>query len=435
MSTSTRLRAVKVLHKVLSVQGEGQSLREALAQLPTELPDSDRGLLVDLCFGVCRHYRLLDHWLEQHMDRPLKPSARTVRLAVLCGLYECWFSPRPAHAVVNAWPEVVRKLQVPWASGLINALLRKASRLTAAEVQQALPVPVASSLPDWLWYTWQQDWPEQADAMAWASLSAPPMTLRINRRFWQPDEARKQLGGHSGVLSPWSLYLDKPRPVQQLPGFTEGRFSVQDEAAQLPAELMELAQAGGRILDACAAPGGKTGQLAERFPDAEIIALDVDQQRLKRVADNLQRLQVVAKLCQGDAATPEQWWDGQPFDAILLDAPCSATGILRRQPDIKWHRRVDDIASLVSLQQQMLGALWPLVKPGGILVYATCSVLKAENARQVEHFLQLHTDATEDTRLMGVTGCDQGPGIQLLPTRDQQDGFYLARFYKRPQAR
>ena len=429
MADNVRVLAVRALLRVLPADGAGQSLREVLADQPPLLA-AERGLYADLLFGVCRHYRLLEHWLDGQMQKPLKASARAVRLALLAALYELWFSERPAHAVVNAWPDVCRALKAPWAAGLCNALLRKASRTSAAEVSRHLDVPLRCSLPDWLWRRLDQAWPAEANAIAEAALSAPPLTVRLSDPAAEPALLADGLTVRAGRFAPQARYLSPPRPVHALPGFAEGRLSVQDEAAQLPALLME-APAQGRLLDACAAPGGKTGQLAERFPEAELVALDIDARRLSRVADNLARLGRPATLLSGDAAMPADWWDGQPFDAVLLDAPCSATGILRRQPDLKWHRRDSDIAALCGLQVRILDAIWPLIRPGGMLVYATCSILPEENAGQVDAFLARHRDARDDTPTE-ARSVETPHGCQLLPEVDGPDGFFFARLRKAP---
>ena len=427
MADNARLLAVRGLLKVLPAEGGGKSLREVLAEQPVLLA-AERGLLADLMFGVCRHQRLLDHWLNQQMDKPLKSSAKAVRLALLCGIYELWFTERPQHAVVNAWPDVCRALHAPWAAGLCNALMRKASRTSAAEVGRHLDIPLRCSLPDWLWQRLDQAWPEQANDIAEAALLPPPFTVRLSDPSIEQALCEDGFDVRRGALAPQSAYLSPARPVLMVPGFKEGLLSVQDEAAQLPALLIE-APKGGRILDACAAPGGKTGQLAEYFPDAELVALDIDATRLKRVRDNLQRLNRSASLLTGDAGNPEKWWDGQLFDAVLLDAPCSATGILRRQPDLKWHRRDSDIEALCGLQARILDAIWPLVRPGGVLVYATCSILPQENAGQVEAFLARHGDAREDTPVEARSVITTH-GCQLLPVADGPDGFFYARLRK-----
>ena len=427
MADNARLLAVRGLLKVLPAEGGGKSLREVLADQPVLLA-AERGLLADLMFGVCRHQRLLDHWLNQQMDKPLKSSAKAVRLALLCGIYELWFSERPQHAVVNAWPDVCRALHAPWAAGLCNALMRKASRTSAAEVGRHLDIPLRCSLPDWLWQRLDQAWPEQANDIADAALLPPPFTVRLSDPAVEAVLVEDGFEVRHGALAPQAAYLSPARPVLMVPGFKEGQLSVQDEAAQLPALLIEAPEAG-RILDACAAPGGKTGQLAEYFPDAELVALDIDGTRLKRVRDNLNRLHRAATLLTGDAGDPDSWWDGQPFDAVLLDAPCSATGILRRQPDLKWHRRDSDIEALCGLQARILDAIWPLVRPGGVLVYATCSILPQENAGQVEAFLARHGDAREDTPVE-ARSVITAHGCQLLPVADGPDGFFYARLRK-----
>ncbi|MEH6706933.1 16S rRNA (cytosine(967)-C(5))-methyltransferase RsmB [Alloalcanivorax venustensis] len=427
-----RLAAVRALERVLPGEGDGASLREVLAR---GVPDGAAGgLMRDLCFGVCRHLRPLNQWLNSQLDKPLKPKAQAVRLAVLCGLYELWFTERPAHAVVNAYPELCRQLKAGWASGLINALLRKADGLDPAQVFADYDPAVRYSLPGWLWRSFQQDWPEQADDLARAALAPPPFTLRVNRRQHSRDQALAELGdgARPGDLSPWSLYLSPPRPVSQLPGFDSGGYSVQDEAAQLPVEHL-AAPNGGRVLDACAAPGGKTGQILEAFPGARVTALDLSARRLDRVRDALRRIGAEAELVQGDAAEPAAWWDGEPFDAILLDAPCSASGILRRQPDVKWHRRRTDLPPLVDLQARMLDALWPLLRPGGRLVYATCSVLRDENDRQIADFLA-RTDDAEDRTERPSDAAPVAAGWQLLTRDNGPDGFYLACLHKRKAA-
>lgn len=424
MSTpNPRLSAVRALNRVIPANGEGESLREVLRDFP--LQGGDGGHMRDLCFGVCRYLRPLNDWLNQQLSKPLKPSAQPVRFALLCGLYELWFSQRPAHAIVNAYPALCRKLKAPWAAGLSNAVLRKASQLTFDQTCGDAPFATRMSLPGWLHRRWQEDWPEHCETLCQNSLDAPPFTLRVNR---QHQDRRGFLAtltapSHAGELAPYSVYTEA-QPVNQLPGFEEGHVSVQDEAAQLPAELLQ-SPPQGRILDACAAPGGKTGQLCEKYPQAHITALELDPRRLTRVQENLARLHANATLKTGDVCAPDTWWDGTPFDAILLDAPCSATGILRRQPDIKWHRKATDIAPLVALQARMLDTLWPLLQPGGMLVYATCSVLREENDEQVAAFLKRTADAKDVTPRPEEATMVQA-GWQLLPQTQGPDGFYLA---------
>jgi 16S rRNA (cytosine967-C5)-methyltransferase len=433
MAEAARQRAVRVLAAVLPARGGGESLRAVLARERPGLAPAEQGLMADLAFGVCRHYRLLEYWLHEHMKKPLRPGARSVELALMAGLYEVWFSERARHAVLNAWPDVCRALNAAWAAGLCNALLRRANDQDRETYRADRPPEIRYSAPDWLWQALQQDWPDQAEALLARSNDPPPLALRVNAARTRREHAAGRLEAagfetRAGELSPDCLYIEPARPVQQLPGFAEGEFSVQDEAAQLPVTLMDV-PAGGRILDACAAPGGKTAQLAEHCPGARITALEADPERLPRVRDNLERLALEAALVQGDATDPDSWWDGELFDAVLIDAPCSASGILRRQPDSKWHRQPADLEALVRLQGQILVALWRLLKPGGALVYATCSVLKSENEDQVQHFLAAHADARDDTpEQKGAV--PSRAGCQLHPAKQAQDGFFFARLAK-----
>lgn len=431
MADKARLAAVRVLAKVLPANGNGRSLRDAIQQEKVELSGAERGLLMDLCYGVCRHYRLLDEWLARQLQKPIKASAHSIQLALLCGLYERWFTGRPAHAVVNAWPDVCRALKAPWAAGLCNAILRKAGNQLVLDYRATLPPAQAFSLPGWLWKRLQNAWPEQAATLAESLCDSAPLTVRLRPRGASETEAALRDAGLTVTACRFAEYGRQLFPAfaaHALPGFAEGRLSIQDEAAQLPAALIE-APAQARLLDACAAPGGKTGQLAERFADARIIALDIDARRLKQIEENMARLGAQVEVRQGDASQPDGWWDGEAFDAVLLDAPCSATGIMRRQPDVKWHRRDADITALCGLQSRMLDAIWPLIKPGGMLVYATCSVLPEENASQVEQFLARTADAVEDTprdacSVVTTVGC------QLLPQPGGHDGFFFARLRK-----
>ncbi len=433
MADAARRRAVRVLTAVLRARGGGESLRAVLARERPGLSPADQGLMADLAFGVCRHYRLLEDWLHAHMKKPLKAGARPVEVALLAGLYEVWFTDRAHHAVLNAWPDVCRALKAPWATGLCNALLRKASGQDPRTYSAELAPEIRHSVPDWLWQALRHDWPEQAEELLARSNDAPPLAVRVNRRRSSRDAVAARLqaahwDARAGELSPDCLYIEPARPVDQLPGFAEGLFSVQDEAAQLPVTLMD-APVDGRILDACAAPGGKTAQLAEHFPEARITALEADGDRLPRVQDNLDRLALAAELLHGDATRPDAWWDGEAFDAVLVDAPCSASGILRRQPDSKWHRLAGDLDELVRLQGEILVALWPLVKHGGMLVYATCSLLKSENEEQVQRFLAGHADARDDTPER-AEALPSRAGCQLPPAKGAQDGFFFARLCK-----
>jgi 16S rRNA (cytosine967-C5)-methyltransferase len=337
------------------------------------------------------------------------------------------------HAAVGATAEAARDLGRTGLVGLVNALLRRATREPLPESDDPA---IRCSHPDWLVRRLRADWPDHADAILAANNQPAPLWLRANPRQGSAAAlaAALQEGGlpaecPDGV--PGAVRLETPVPVDRLPGWDHGAMGVQDGAAQLAVLALEP-RPGERLLDACAAPGGKAAQLAEHLGEGELLALDVDARRLGKVEELLRRLRLEApnvRVQVADAAQPDAWWDGRPFDAILLDAPCSATGIIRRQPDIKWHRRETDIAALAQTQRELLDALWPLLRPDGRLVYATCSVLREENEAQVAAFLSRHPDARA-AQLPERFGHPSGAGRQRLPGEDGMDGFFYARLEK-----
>jgi len=426
---NTRLVAARVLSRVLQ---DGQSLTAALDNAILTIDAAkDRAFIQALCYGVCRQYHRLDFILSQLLDKPLKDA--DVKALALVGLYQLKFMRVKPHAAVSETVLAARKK--PWAKSLINAVLRtylreqeglegKADRFQAA----------AMSHPDWLIKQVEQDWPEQASTIFLENNLQPPMVLRVNLAKTSREHYRQLLAGQdiaSEIVGfcPSAIRLDKPVPVDVLPGFAYGLVSIQDTAAQLAAGLLDV-QPGHRVLDVCAAPGGKTAHILETQPQLkELVAVDIDENRMQRVGENLQRLKLQAKLLVGDAANPSGWWDGKPFDRILLDAPCSALGVIRRHPDIKLLRRAEDIGQLQALQKSILQAVWPLLTPGGLLLYATCSVLKQENEQQVRAFLAEHSDAVElpintDWGVAGVCG------RQIITGESAMDGFYYARISK-----
>ncbi|WP_309544734.1 16S rRNA (cytosine(967)-C(5))-methyltransferase RsmB [Alkalilimnicola ehrlichii] len=316
--------------------------------------------------------------------------------------------------------------------GLINALLRRFLReQEALRAAVAADPAIAYSHPRWLLQRLQKAWPEQWEEIVTANNAHPPMTLRVNARRGSRDAylARLQEAGIEAVAHPLArdtVQLSAPVPVDRLPGFADGDVSVQDAAAQLAADLL-AAPAGARVLDACAAPGGKACHVLERQPDlAELWAVDVDAARSERINENLTRLGLAANVVVADAAEPEAWWDGQGFERILIDAPCSGSGVIRRHPDIKWLRRDSDIAALAAIQKKLLLQLWPLLVPGGKLVYVTCSVFPEENDRQIREFVAATADARVEPLACSDWGAVQSCGVQLLPGRHNVDGFYYA---------
>ncbi|MCW8919697.1 MAG: 16S rRNA (cytosine(967)-C(5))-methyltransferase RsmB, partial [Gammaproteobacteria bacterium] len=392
-----RLIAISVLTRV---SGEGQSLSSLLPHAFGPLPPERRALAQELCYGTLRWWHQLEALLGKLMEKPLRHKDADIHCLLLCGLYQLAYMDLPPHAAVSETVAITATLNKGWAKGLVNAVLRRYLReREALEQQLADDAEARYAHPRWFIEAVREAWPSQWQAILEANNLRPPMTLRNARNHQSRDACLEELAaaGVEATASPHApdaLTLAHPREVEGLPGFAAGRLSVQDAAAQLAATLL-APQPGMRVLDACAAPGGKTGHLLEICSDITLVALDIDEKRVARIAANLERLQLRATLLCGDAAHPEGWWDGHPFDRILLDAPCSASGVIRRHPDIKLLRRPEDIEKLVTLQARILTALWPLLKPGGMLVYATCSVLPQENSLQLEHFLDGRGGARE----------------------------------------
>ncbi len=426
---NTRLVAAKVLSRVLQ---DGQSLTAALDKAFLDIESGkDRAFIQALCYGVCRQFHRLDFILSQLLDKPLKDT--DVKALALVGLYQLKFMRVKPHAAVSETVLAARKK--PWAKSLINAVLRTYLREQEEREHKADKFQVAAlSHPDWLIKQIERDWPEQALRIFLENNQQPPMVLRVNLAKTSRGHYLQLLAGQDIAAEPVSfcpsaIMLDKPVPVDLLPGFADGLVSVQDTAAQLAAGLLGV-QPGHRVLDVCAAPGGKTAHILESQPQLkELVAVDIDEARMQRVSENLQRLNLQAKLVVGDAANPEGWFDGQPFDRILLDAPCSALGVIRRHPDIKLLRRAEDIGQLQALQKSILQAVWPLLAPGGLLLYATCSILKQENEQQVQAFLAEHSDAVE-LPIDADWGVAGACGRQILTGESAMDGFYYARISK-----
>lgn len=420
-----RLIAAKVLARVVV---DGQSLTAALEEALQNIESAqDRSLVQALCYGVCRQYHRLDFILAQLLDKPLKDIH--IRLLILVGLYQLGFMRIKTHAAVSETVNAAGRK--PWAKGLINALLRRYIRERDQFEKAADENPAARlSHPEWLIEKIRHDWPVQADRCLHENNQPPPFALRVNlarisREAYCDLLTEQSITAESIGFCASALILDKPVPVEMLPGFAEGLVSVQDAAAQLAAGLLDV-QPGQRVLDLCAAPGGKTAHILEMQPQLkEMVAIDVDGNRMRRVEDNMQRLRLSARTVVGDASRPEDWWDGQGFDRILVDAPCSALGVIRRHPDIKLLRRAEDIEPLRAQQGAILNAAWRMLASGGCLLYATCSVLKEENEQQVLKFMADHADASElpIAAEWGVTGA---AGRQILTGDSTMDGFYYA---------
>lgn len=435
---STRAIAARIVQAVLD---RGRSLDAALADFPKR-----DALVQELAYGVARHAETLNAITERLLDRPVKDADRDLHALILVGLYQLFFQRIAPHAAVDETVKATKAIGKPWASGLVNAVLRAALRTQSSIRNDIERDPrLRFSLPAWLLDRLRADWPEDWEAIAHASLARPPMSLRVNARRLTRDAYLAALADAGMAAAPIAetehgITLATPCPVAKLPGFADGWVSVQDGAAQLAAPLLDV-PANARVLDAAAAPGGKACHILERHPDCTLVAVDVDENRLTRVQENLSRQHLSATLVQGDATQPASWWDGRPFDRILLDAPCSGTGVIRRHPDIKVHRRESDIAALARTQGEMLAGLWPLLAAGGKLLYVTCSILPAENDAVVAAFLARTPDARARVPPL-AWGRACALGAQILPggqspgnsgpTEEGMDGFYFSLLEKVP---
>ena len=417
---NARQQALGVLQQVLL---NGESLSTAMPRLDPNTSSQDKAFVQMLVYGVIRWYWRLDALLQPLLKKPFKAKDEDIRLLLLLSLYQLMDTRVPDYASVDAAVKLVRKKK-SWAAGLVNAVLRNFLRQQEQLLQQLQDDEQACySHPQWMIDRLKQDWPEHWQQILQANNQQAPMTLRINRQRISADDYLARLEVPAEKIAE-GIRLQQACDVTQLPGYEQGWFSVQDAGAQQAALLMDL-QPGQRVLDACAAPGGKTCHMLEVEPELTMLAMDVSEQRLLRVQDNLQRLGFSAEVACADAASPDDWWDGRLFDRILLDVPCSASGVIRRHPDIKWLRRHDDIAQLVATQQTMLRQAWRLLAPGGRLLYATCSVFRAENEQQIDHFLDDAADA-EEIIIQADWGEDCRHGRQILPGQQAMDGFYYA---------
>jgi len=437
MATSTsvpfnpRAAAARVIERVVAGRRYmDEALAETLGTYPTR--DEHRSaLLQEMVYGTLRWWHQLAGVASLLLTKALKPKDLDVYALLLVGLYQLRYMRIAPHAAVMETVAAVEALGKVWAKGLLNACLR-ASQRRAAEIEETIArsPSLQYSHPPWMIERFKHDHPDSWPAVLTANNQHPPMVLRANRLKTSRATYLHRLEAQGIMATPLSstdegVQLSKPCPVTALPGFTTGEVSVQDGAAQLVASLLDP-QPGERILDACAAPGGKTAHLLERCPDLnELVALDIASERLLRIQENLGRLGLSARLITGDAGEPGSWWDGRAFDRILLDVPCSATGVIRRHPDIKVRRRPEDIAKLTAAQARILERVWPLLKHGGKLLYVTCSLISDENDTQMIAFLARHPDARE-IGLHLPCGTPRRTGYLILPGEQDMDGFYYA---------
>jgi 16S rRNA (cytosine967-C5)-methyltransferase len=438
---NTRAAAALILFEVIH---EGYSLSDALTDGLKKFPDKrDQAFIQALCYGVCRWYFRLDAIATLLLDRPMKPKDLDVYVLILMGIYQLSDMRIPDYAAVGETVAATQTLEKLWAKNFVNGVLRQYQR--SADELNAIVEKNLSAVyvhPEWLIDKVKRSWPDHWESILDANNQHPPFTLRVNQLVASredyvkilsekiaslPEEDRCEVFSVPEIQS--GIILEKAMDVLELPGFSDGSVSVQDAAAQLAAELLML-EPGQSVLDACAAPGGKTAHILEIQPDiAELLAVDHDEHRLDAVCENLQRLKLSADCAAADVGDIAAWWDEKPFDRILLDAPCSASGVIRRHPDIKLLRRASDIPKLAEEQKRILNSLWQTLKPGGILLYATCSIFPEENELVIKDFLEEHADAAEE-KINAEWGIECSVGRQILPGMHKMDGFYYARLKK-----
>lgn len=420
-----RIAAIRALSEVLD---SNKSLADSQALL--QISDSrDSAFARHLAYGVLRWLTALEWLAGELLVKPLKQREHDVQRLLLLGLQQLWHDQTASHAVVNETAQCARLLGKPWAVGLINAVLRRFQREQDQLLKQLAQTRQQFAHPQWMLDEIQRDWPENWQAIIDANNQQAPLWLRINRLKADESTLRADLktvgfeiGDHPYARD--AIRISPAAAVGKIPGFAMGWLSVQDPAAQLARDLLDP-RSGERILDACAAPGGKTAHLLETCPGIELTVLDRQEKRLDQVRQNLDRLGLTVATQVADAALIESWWDGKKFHKILLDAPCSATGVIRRHPEIKWLRSNEQVTAAVRTQAGLLTALWPLLHTGGILVYATCSILARENNQQIHQFLEQHADAVAEVPAVewGTVG---SYGRQIMPGETQMDGFYYA---------
>lgn len=449
LSINTRAIASQVLIKVLH---EDQSLNQGLSLIKKEYPNlspQDAAFIQTLCYGVLREFPKFQFIAKKLLQKPFKLKDEDLLYLIYLGLYQLIDLKTPEHAAIHETVEAVKNLKKNWATGLINAVLRNFLRGKDSLLKEFNQDVLAKSLhPAWLLKALQKSWPNQVNDIIDANNQHPPLSLRVNLKQISREKfllllqenqiPENQIPALPIPETTTGVILETPQPITLIPGFEEGFFSVQDGASQLIIPLLNLSP-NLRVLDACAAPGGKSAALLEQSFPIDLISLDKSESGIEKVKDNFKRLKLSGniKVNVGDATKPETWWDKQLFDRILLDAPCSATGIIRRHPDIKFRRQPNDIAKFAAQQLELLTALWPLLKKEGILVYSTCSILPEENEQVIQAFVtfvnrnnsnngNMRNDAIKILRPSIPIGLPQPLGHQLLPGQNNMDGFYYA---------
>lgn len=422
LAENPRLTAYKVLSQVVL---KGKSLSEVTVEIDSH---EQSALIREMVFGVCRWYFWLDKKLRHKLSKPLKKKDSDVKLIVLLGFYQLQFMRAKPHAVVNETVNIVKKIRKNWAKALVNAMLR-------SFINEQYTPEAKDAFPSWMISAVEHDWPQYANEIFRQSQLKAPIFLRVNQQKISFENYLNKLNEnsisyHEEAAKRNILQLHETMNVQALPGYESGEFSVQDAAAQQAALILN-ATGNMRVLDACAAPGGKTTHLKELAPTADLTALEIDNKRIERMRQNFDRLNLQVNIVCADALATKSWFKGEKFDRILLDAPCSASGVIRRHPDIKFHRQPSDLEHLVDTQAKLLQSLWNVLKAGGELLYCTCSLFKVENDLQISSFIQSVNDC-EIVDLNAFPHTLQSDyGIQILPGLNDMDGFYYAKLRKR----
>jgi 16S rRNA (cytosine967-C5)-methyltransferase len=428
---NVRVVAAEAIGQVL----RGRSLSAVLPKYSEKVADTDQALFKQLCFGTLRWYPQLQAIVNHLMSKPIKDKEREIQALLACGIYQLMYMRVADHAAINETVAATVKLKRLWAKGLVNAVLRNFQR-QQQQITASLSTNTefATAHPQWLVSRLHEAWHRQAEEILQANNLQAPMCLRVNALRCSRDDYLQLLvdadiGASPTQYSDCGVMLDSPQDVTKLPGFADGFVSVQDESAQLAASLLDV-QPGHAVLDACCAPGGKTCHILESQPQlSSLTAIDLEEKRLERCKDNLQRLDLQANLIAADVGAIDQWWDNNSFDRILLDAPCSASGVIRRHPDIKLLRQDTDIENLSKIQTELLEKVWKTLRKGSMLIYATCSVLPQENDQVVARFLATNNDASL-VKIEADWGIATDFGRQIFPSAKGGDGFYYSRLQK-----
>ena len=429
---SARTVALDTLRSVLF---DGQSLEPVFAKTAEGLADPrDISLASELVYGTLRFLPQLEASAKQLLRQPLRNRDSDVRIVLLLGLYQLIHTRIPVHAAISESVALLTGTKIPWAKGVVNACLRSFERQYKKPHHVAIANHTLATHPEWMVKSIRTDWPLLHEQILKANDQRAPMTLRVNTQKLSRDAYLEQMQ-RAGIAaipcrhSPVGITLERPQPTHTLPGFSSGWISVQDEAAQLALQFLEI-NPELNVLDACAAPGGKTAHMLETFPSLNVCALDRNETKITHMNAELERLGCTPVGVVADTSQLGNWWNKQPFDRVLLDVPCSASGVIRRHPDIKYHRQPGDLDRICAQQRALLNTSWKVLARGGMLLYVTCSVFAAENADQITHFLNHQSDATP-VPIRHQSGINMTQGLQILPGTDGMDGFFYALLQKK----